>query len=72
MDSPTIKGRILPFAAARGADRDMGARGRMLCAALLGAAAGKLSSEDMELECLPRALALCQVCPCSLVWCWAQ
>ena len=61
MEPAAIKRSILPFALARATDRDMGVQGRLLCAAMLGAAAGKLSKEDVELECLPKALALCQV-----------
>ena len=61
MDPAAIKRSILPFALARATDRDMGVQGRLLCAAMLGAAARKLPREDVELECLPKALALCQV-----------
>ena len=61
MDPVAVKRSILPFAMARAAHRDMGMHGRLLCAALLGAAAAKLPKEDIELECLPKALALCQV-----------
>ena len=61
MDPAAVKRSILPFAMARAIDRDMGVQGRLLCAAMLGAAAGKLSKEDIELECMPKAVALCQV-----------
>ncbi len=61
MDPAAVKRSILPFAMARAAHRDMGTHGRLLCAALLGAAAAKLPKENIELECLPKALALCQV-----------
>ena len=61
MDAAAVKGKILLFAAARCADREMGAQGRLLCAALLGAAAQKLPREDVELDCLPKIIALCQV-----------
>ena len=61
MDPAAIKRSILPFVLARATDRDMGVQGRLLCAAMLGAAAGKLPREDVQLECLPKALALCQV-----------
>ena len=61
MDAAAVKSKILLFAAARGADREMGMQGRLLCAALLGAAAQKLPREDVELDCLPKIIALCQV-----------
>ena len=61
MDAAAVKSRILPFAAARGADREMGTQGRLMCAALLGAAAQKLPGEDVDLDCLPKIIALCQV-----------
>ena len=61
MDPAAIKRSILPFAMARATDRDMGVQGRLLCAAMLGAAAVKLPKEAVELECLPKALSLCQV-----------
>ena len=61
MEAAAVKSRILPFAAARSADREMGAQGRLLCAALLGTAAQKLPRADVELDCLPKINALCQV-----------
>ena len=61
MDAAAVKGKILLYAAARGADREMGAQGRLLCAALLGTAAQKLPREDVEQDCLPKIIALCQV-----------
>ena len=61
MDPAAVKRSILPFALARAADKEMGAQGRMLAAALLAAAAGKLPKSDAEHVCLPKALLLCQV-----------
>ena len=61
MDAAAVKGKILLFAAARSADREMGTQGRLLCAALLGVAAQTLPREDVEQDCLPRVVALCQV-----------
>ena len=61
MDAAAVKGKILLFAAARAVDREMGAQGRLLCAALLGAAAQRLPREDVEQDCLPKIIALCQV-----------
>ncbi len=65
LERSVIKARALPFALARGQALAPHPGGRLACAALLGAAAAKLSREDVELGCLHKAVALCQA---RLIW----
>ncbi len=63
MERAGVRARVLPFAMARAAQHEAagGCGGRLACAALLGAAAPRLTREDVELGCLAKAVALCQV-----------
>lgn len=62
MERAAVNSRVVPFALARAQAHGQTTQGRLMCCALLGAAAVKLSREDIELQFLQKAVALCQVC----------
>lgn len=66
MDRAAVNIRIVPFALARAQTHGHMVQGRLMCCALLGAAASSLHGEDIEHQCLQKAVALCQVCSVSL------
>ena len=61
MERAAVNSRVVPFALARAQAHGQTTQGRLMCCALLGAAAVKLSREDIELQFLHKAVALCQV-----------
>lgn len=68
MERAAVNTRIVPFALARSQTHGHTVQGRLMCCALLGAAACKLHREDIEHQFLQKAVALCQVCNLPLSW----
>jgi hypothetical protein len=64
MDRAAVKAKIVPFALERAHAHRAGAEGQLACCALLGAAAPRLTREDIEAGFLHKAVALCQVLHC--------
>ncbi|CAL8461878.1 g1409 [Coccomyxa elongata] len=60
MERAAVNMRIIPFALARAQTHGHTVQGRLMCCALLGAAAWKLHREDIEHQFLQKAVALCQ------------
>ncbi len=65
MDRQAVKSEIVPFAVARAHAHGAGPQGQLVCCALLGAAAAKLTREDIQTGFLDKAVTLCQV-----LWGW--
>lgn len=65
MERQAVKKEIVPFALARAHSHAHGAEpeGQLVCCALLGAAAQKLTRDDIEKGFLHRIVTLCQVPP---------
>lgn len=61
MERAAVSGKIVPFALARAQAQGQAAQGRLMCCALLGAAAARLSGEDIQRQFLQKTVALCQV-----------